>query len=144
MLIPTVSPFLPNIRDSRREGVCNSQKIQCASRPPCLWRRLVLSPPHSIPNRRVHDRSAMSHTERNNDRAMGTSDLHNDGCRSVWGWQDPVKDGVQCIWMESSGESENLIVQDQHGRFSFQLSTCSLVIGPHGNSFCGTFDPQNT
>lgn len=75
---------------------------------------------------------------------MGTSDLHNDGCRSVWGWQDLVKAGVQCTWMASSGESGNLIVQDQHGRFFLQLSTCSLAIGLHGNSFCGTFDLQNT
>ncbi|OJI84150.1 hypothetical protein ASPTUDRAFT_56096 [Aspergillus tubingensis CBS 134.48] len=142
MLIPTVSPFLPNIRDSRREGVCNSQKIQCV--------RLGQTR-SQVQTYSAHDRSAMSHTVRNNDRAgkeililMGTSDLHNDGYRSVWGWQDPVKAGVQCIWMESSGESGNLIVQDQHGRFSFQLSTCSLVIGLYGNSFCGTFDLQTT
>ncbi|PYH61244.1 uncharacterized protein BO96DRAFT_93593 [Aspergillus niger CBS 101883] len=75
---------------------------------------------------------------------MGTSDLHNDGCRSVWGLLDPVKAGVQCMWMESSGELENLIVQDQHRHFFLRLAICSVATGLHGKRLCGTFDLQNT
>ncbi|RDK44290.1 hypothetical protein M752DRAFT_137815 [Aspergillus phoenicis ATCC 13157] len=48
------------------------------------------------------------------------------------------------MWMESSGELENLIVQDQHRHFFLRLAVCSVVIGLHGKRLCGTFDLQNT
>ncbi|OJJ71640.1 hypothetical protein ASPBRDRAFT_54935 [Aspergillus brasiliensis CBS 101740] len=109
MLIPTVSPFLPNIRDSRRERVCDFQNIQCV--------RLDQAR-HTVP----HDRSAiMSHPVRNNDRR-----------------------GAVCVWMESSGELENFIVQDQHRRFFRPLSVFSIVLGLHWNRLRGTFVLHNT